>query len=105
MVTPFEVIKTRLQIQKGQSQYKGPVDCCIKVLKQEGPRALWRGLTPTFCRNTINQATNQTTKPLFDKYMWGFKRGDPPPAVWKTAVSGCFAGMPGAVGRSAHCSA
>lgn len=37
-----------------------------KVLRHEGPRALWRGLTPTFLRNTINQATNQLVKPLFD---------------------------------------
>eukprot|EP00669_Euglena_mutabilis_P013040 TRINITY_DN7789_c0_g1_i1.p2 TRINITY_DN7789_c0_g1~~TRINITY_DN7789_c0_g1_i1.p2 ORF type:complete len:309 (+),score=109.81 TRINITY_DN7789_c0_g1_i1:26-928(+) len=94
VVTPFEVVKTRLQVQKAHALYSGPVDVVRKVLRHEGIRALWRGLTPTFLRNTINQSTNQLTKPLLDHYVWG-KSQDSKQAVWKTAASGFCAGITG----------
>lgn len=41
IVTPFEVVKTRLQMQKGfdasKLRYKGPVDCVRKIAAEEGP--------------------------------------------------------------------
>ncbi|PNW71340.1 hypothetical protein CHLRE_16g650200v5 [Chlamydomonas reinhardtii] len=46
---PFDVIKTRLQVQDGASsgqQYKNALDACRTVLKQEGWRSFYKGLTP-----------------------------------------------------------
>ncbi|VVC40166.1 Hypothetical protein CINCED_3A016587 [Cinara cedri] len=45
LVTPADVIKTRLQVvaRKGQTSYKGLVDCASKIYNEEGPRAFWKG--------------------------------------------------------------
>lgn len=45
LVTPADVIKTRLQVaaRAGQTTYSGLVDCFWKILREEGPRAFWKG--------------------------------------------------------------
>lgn len=59
IVTPFEVIKTRLQKQKGLDKslfkYKGPLHCAKTIFREEGVLALWKGNVPTMLRQGINQ--------------------------------------------------
>jgi len=46
LVTPFDVVKTRLQILthgKGEEAYKGIADCFRKIYKSEGPTAFFKG--------------------------------------------------------------
>uniref|UniRef100_A0A671K0W4 Calcium-binding mitochondrial carrier protein Aralar2-like n=1 Tax=Sinocyclocheilus anshuiensis TaxID=1608454 RepID=A0A671K0W4_9TELE len=45
LVTPADVIKTRLQVaaRAGQTTYSGVIDCFRKILNEEGFRALWKG--------------------------------------------------------------
>ncbi|KAN0060142.1 mitochondrial aspartate-glutamate transporter agc1 [Thecaphora frezii] len=45
LTTPADVIKTRLQVEarKGQATYRGITDCFAKVLKEEGPKAFFKG--------------------------------------------------------------
>nr|AAI66365.1 slc25a12 protein [Xenopus tropicalis] len=45
LVTPADVIKTRLQVaaRAGQTTYTGVIDCFRKILQEEGGRALWKG--------------------------------------------------------------
>lgn len=45
LVTPADVIKTRLQVaaRAGQTTYNGVFDCFSKILKEEGFRAFWKG--------------------------------------------------------------
>ncbi|KAI8916150.1 mitochondrial carrier domain-containing protein [Gorgonomyces haynaldii] len=45
LVTPADVIKTRLQVQarKGETQYNGISDAFVKILREEGPRAFFKG--------------------------------------------------------------
>lgn len=45
LTTPADVIKTRLQVEarKGQATYKGITDCFSKTLKEEGPKAFFKG--------------------------------------------------------------
>jgi len=48
-VTPFDVIKTRLQAQHGvqtAAHFKGSRDALVTIVRTEGPLALWRGLAP-----------------------------------------------------------
>ncbi|CAK9826705.1 Calcium-binding mitochondrial carrier protein Aralar1 [Anthophora retusa] len=47
LVTPADVIKTRLQVvaRRGQTTYSGLLDCAKKIYKEEGPRAFWKGAT------------------------------------------------------------
>jgi len=94
VVTPFEVIKTRLQVQKVNAVFRGPIDVATHILRAEGPRGLWRGLAPTFVRNTMNQACNQITKPILDKWLWG-RSGDAPICAWQSASTGFIAGIVG----------
>jgi len=45
LTTPADVIKTRLQVEarKGQSTYSGIIDAFRKILREEGPKAFFKG--------------------------------------------------------------
>eukprot|EP01114_Cavostelium_apophysatum_P022698 TRINITY_DN8300_c0_g1_i1.p1 TRINITY_DN8300_c0_g1~~TRINITY_DN8300_c0_g1_i1.p1 ORF type:complete len:301 (+),score=60.32 TRINITY_DN8300_c0_g1_i1:143-1045(+) len=47
-VTPADVIKTRIQVKttEGAVKYNGIADCFNRILKEEGPRALFKGAVP-----------------------------------------------------------
>lgn len=51
---PVDIAKTRLQNMKvstdGKAEYRGTIDVLSRVVRQEGPLALWKGFTPYFCR-------------------------------------------------------
>ncbi|KAF6038930.1 SLC25A22 [Bugula neritina] len=50
LVTPLDVVKTRLQLinhGKGEDRYKGIADCFVKLFKSEGVFAFYKG---GFCR-------------------------------------------------------
>lgn len=91
IVTPFEVIKTRLQQQEGfqNRKYKNTAHAgittnsfhstvalvfdldsllydhvpAVTILREEGMRALWKGVLPTALRNGSNQACNFMVQP------------------------------------------
>jgi solute carrier family 25 aspartate/glutamate transporter 12/13 len=45
LVTPADVIKTRLQVQarKGDTTYTGIRDAFVKIMREEGPKAFFKG--------------------------------------------------------------
>ncbi|KAH6572962.1 hypothetical protein BASA50_009115 [Batrachochytrium salamandrivorans] len=43
---PLDVVKTRFQIQVGNTEYKSIADCFRKIIKAEGAAALYRGIIP-----------------------------------------------------------
>ncbi|XP_066912954.1 electrogenic aspartate/glutamate antiporter SLC25A13, mitochondrial-like [Clytia hemisphaerica] len=45
LVTPADVIKTRLQVKarRGQQTYRGVIDCARKILQEEGATAFFKG--------------------------------------------------------------
>ncbi|GAB2275517.1 Adenine nucleotide transporter bt1, chloroplastic/mitochondrial [Dionaea muscipula] len=53
---PLELVKTRLTIQRGV--YKGILDAFIKILCEEGPAELYRGLVPSLIGVIPYAATN-----------------------------------------------
>jgi solute carrier family 25 (mitochondrial thiamine pyrophosphate transporter), member 19 len=57
LVYPLDTVKKRLQVQAYRSmeidQYKGTLDCLVKVVKQEGVASLYRGIVPSVMKNTI----------------------------------------------------
>jgi len=98
IVTPFEVIKTRLQKQKGNVdlKYKGPIDVVVKVVREEGLRRLWSGNVPTVIRQGSNQAFNFMSMQILNETLWGKKQGDGKTLeVWKTLLNGLLAGAVG----------
>eukprot|EP00850_Spirogloea_muscicola_P024027 SM000426S15714 [mRNA] locus=s426:29865:33512:+ [translate_table: standard] len=80
IVTPFEVVKIRLQQQRGlavdQLKYRGPFHAVGTIVREEGLRGLWSGAAPTVLRNGTNQAVMFTTKNFFDTVVWGKREGD-----------------------------
>lgn len=47
LVCPLDVLKTRLQVPGKGAQYNGLAAGLVRILRQEGVRGLYRGLTPT----------------------------------------------------------
>ena len=50
---PTDLIRRRLQLQnfdKSVPKYSGILDCINKIVKSEGPRGLYRGLTATYIK-------------------------------------------------------
>lgn len=98
IVTPFEVIKTRLQgqnIVKGElPKYRGPIQTTATVIKNEGLLALWKGLTPTIGRQGLNQACSFWSNNFIKKHVWKLQDGDSLPA-WKSGLTGMIGAIPG----------
>lgn len=53
---PLELVKTRLTIQRGV--YNGIIDAFVKILREEGPAELYRGLAPSLIGVIPYAATN-----------------------------------------------
>lgn len=63
-VTPIETLKTRVtdDMRRGTGNYTGSLDACVKILKQEGPAGLYRGVVPTIGKQATNQAVRFPTQ-------------------------------------------
>lgn len=48
---PFDNIKTRIQGASGG--YTGVLDCAVKIFREEGVWAFWRGSSPRLARLTV----------------------------------------------------
>ncbi|MCJ1302761.1 hypothetical protein MMC08_005566 [Hypocenomyce scalaris] len=53
VVVPFELVKIRLQDRASAGKYNGMIDCVTKVVKAEGPLALYNGLESTLWRHIL----------------------------------------------------
>ncbi|KAF0695186.1 Aste57867_13993 [Aphanomyces stellatus] len=98
IVTPFEVVKTRLQQQKGQTnlKYKGPIHAAQTILAEEGAAALWKGVIPTMTRQGLNQCFLFGSYDILKKSMWGLDRNDKISST-QALFTGMVAGMLGPV--------
>ncbi|CAM6014905.1 unnamed protein product [Sphagnum balticum] len=102
IVTPFEVVKIRLQQQKGLGRellkYKGPVHCATTIIREEGVLGLWAGAAPTVMRNGTNQAVMFTAKNMCDNLLWHKQEGDGVTLQpYQSMTSGFLAGFAGPV--------
>jgi solute carrier family 25 (mitochondrial aspartate/glutamate transporter), member 12/13 len=54
LVTPADVIKTRLQVaaRKGETTYSGIMDAANKIMREEGFRAFFKGGVARVCRSS-----------------------------------------------------
>ncbi|KAH7061625.1 mitochondrial 2-oxodicarboxylate carrier protein-like protein [Paraphoma chrysanthemicola] len=53
VVVPFELLKIRLQDKSSASRYNGLLDCLSKVVRNEGPMALYNGFEATLWRHVV----------------------------------------------------
>jgi hypothetical protein len=50
VVVPFELVKIRLQDRAQAGRYNGSADAVVKIIREEGPLALYNGLEATLWR-------------------------------------------------------
>lgn len=53
VVVPFELVKIRLQDKASAGKYSGMVDAVTKIIRYEGPLALYNGLESTLWRHVL----------------------------------------------------
>ncbi|KAG6745283.1 hypothetical protein POTOM_051934 [Populus tomentosa] len=61
---PIDVIKTRLQLDRS-GNYKGIIHCGSKIVRTEGVRALWKGLTPFATHLTLKYTLRMGSNAVF----------------------------------------
>ncbi|XP_040057113.2 electrogenic aspartate/glutamate antiporter SLC25A12, mitochondrial-like [Gasterosteus aculeatus] len=72
LVTPADVIKTRLQVaaRAGQTTYSGVIDCFRKILKEEGFRAFWKGAGARVLRSSPQFGVTLVTYELLQRWLY-----------------------------------
>ncbi|KAI6659138.1 Calcium-binding mitochondrial carrier protein Aralar1 isoform X1 [Oopsacas minuta] len=71
LLTPADVIKTRLQVQarEGQMTYSGLIDCAKKIWKYEGHNAFWKGAPARVFRSSPQFGVTLLTYELLQRYI------------------------------------
>ncbi|XP_032294834.1 calcium-binding mitochondrial carrier protein Aralar1 isoform X1 [Drosophila virilis] len=72
LVTPADVIKTRLQVaaRTGQTTYTGVWDATKKIMAEEGPRAFWKGTAARVCRSSPQFGVTLVTYELLQRLFY-----------------------------------
>ncbi|XP_070792355.1 electrogenic aspartate/glutamate antiporter SLC25A12, mitochondrial [Pituophis catenifer annectens] len=72
LVTPADVIKTRLQVaaRAGQTTYSGVIDCFAKILREEGPSAFWKGAAARVFRSSPQFGVTLLTYELLQRWLY-----------------------------------
>ncbi|KIM70297.1 hypothetical protein SCLCIDRAFT_12828 [Scleroderma citrinum Foug A] len=84
LTTPADVVKTRLQVEarKGESHYKGLTDAFVKIYREEGFKALFKGGPARIVRSSPQFGFTLLAYEYLHKYPWA----EQPPQV-KTALT------------------
>lgn len=72
LVTPADVIKTRLQVvaRSGQTTYKGVWDATKKIMAEEGPHAFWKGTAARVLRSSPQFGVTLVTYELLQRMFY-----------------------------------
>ncbi|KAG7331106.1 hypothetical protein KOW79_005075 [Hemibagrus wyckioides] len=72
LVTPADVIKTRLQVaaRAGQTTYSGVIDCFRKIYREEGFRAFWKGAGARVFRSSPQFGVTLVTYELLQRWFY-----------------------------------
>lgn len=72
LVTPADVIKTRLQVaaRQGQTTYSGVIDAAGKIMREEGPRAFWKGTMARVFRSSPQFGVTLVTYELLQRVFY-----------------------------------
>jgi len=68
--TPVDVVKTRMQGLEA-SKYKNTMDCAVKIMTNEGPKAFYKGTVPRLSRVCLDVAI---TFMIYDKFIQVFNK-------------------------------
>ena len=77
LLTPADVIKTRLQVvaRKGQAKYSGIADCATKIMRMEEPRVFWKGALGEAVFYFVLRGSQLSVSTLKRREVRGRKRG------------------------------
>ncbi|XP_063909682.1 calcium-binding mitochondrial carrier protein Aralar1 isoform X2 [Zophobas morio] len=72
LVTPADVIKTRLQVvaRTGQTTYNGVLDATRKIYAEEGFRAFWKGAIARVCRSSPQFGVTLLTYEILQRLLY-----------------------------------
>ncbi|XP_044258451.1 calcium-binding mitochondrial carrier protein Aralar1 isoform X2 [Tribolium madens] len=72
LVTPADVIKTRLQVvaRAGQTTYNGVFDAARKIYVEEGFRAFWKGAIARVCRSSPQFGVTLVTYEVLQRMLY-----------------------------------
>ncbi|CAG9559556.1 unnamed protein product [Danaus chrysippus] len=72
LVTPADVIKTRLQVvaRSGQTTYNGVIDATRKIYAEEGARAFWKGAVARVFRSSPQFAVTLVTYEILQRLFY-----------------------------------
>ncbi len=72
LVTPADVIKTRLQVvaREGQTTYTGVMDATRKIMAEEGFSAFWKGAIARMCRSSPQFGVTLVTYELLQRVFY-----------------------------------
>jgi len=96
LVTPADVIKTRLQVvaREGQTTYNGLMDAARKIYIEEGFSAFWKGAIARMCRSSPQFGVTLVTYELLQRAFFVDFGGSRP--------SGSMAEAPAEMGKSSN---
>jgi len=92
LVTPADVIKTRLQVvaRAGQTTYSGTLDAARKIYAEEGFRAFWKGSIARMCRSSPQFGVTLVTYEVLQRFFY-IDFGGSRPSGQTSEVSGSAA--------------
>ncbi|KAH3673637.1 hypothetical protein WICMUC_003540 [Wickerhamomyces mucosus] len=91
---PLDVVKTRIQLQVGsgaKAEYSGVVDCLTKIVKNEGPSRLYKGITAPILMEAPKRATKFAANDEFSKFyknLFGVDKLNQPLSILAGASAG-----------------
>jgi len=88
--TPFEVVKVRMISPDALGLYKSTGDAVGKIIKQEGPLALYKGFEAQMTRNAIWNGTYFGVINFTKQILWTPK--DKASEIWRNFTAGFIAG-------------
>lgn len=101
IVNPMEVVKIRLQAQHHSMKdpldvpkYRNAPHAAYTIVKEEGFKTLYRGVSLTAARQATNQGVNFTVYSKLKEYLQGYHNKDVLPA-WETSLIGLISGALG----------
>ncbi|CBZ25196.1 mitochondrial ornithine carrier protein-like protein [Leishmania mexicana MHOM/GT/2001/U1103] len=94
-LTPFELVKCRMQVDdtKGQRRYRGSLDCAQQVFREHGCKGLYRGGVAMLCREVPGSVAWCGTYDILKS--WMTPEGMPTQSLplWKLMIAGGWSGV------------
>ncbi|ESW98609.1 hypothetical protein KL918_001999 [Ogataea parapolymorpha] len=101
VVNPMEVVKIRLQAQHNSlkdplqvPKYRSAPQAALMIVREEGLKTLYRGVSLTAARQAINQGANFTTYSFLKSFLQDYQNAEVLPS-YQTAVIGFTSGAIG----------